>query len=173
MGRNVILCKNCERNNWTTCNHCFKCASSNYLAKGCRNPSSDSQENWKRLLVLGNQQSKRLCPKGIIIVKNYYLRNILVVVVVNMFIFLGKKCQLRFWTHHKMICTTIATSRNQHKEKNYKSGCYSTNLTPKEKNKVAELIGDKYLIQCRFSKREKSVLLDTDAHVLIVSEDYK
>ena len=87
--------------------------------------------------------------------------------------FCGKKCQLRFWTHHKTICTTIATSLNQHKEKNYKSGCYSTNLTPKEKNKVAELIGDKYLIQCRFSKREKSVLLDTDAHVLIVSEDYK
>ena len=86
--------------------------------------------------------------------------------------FCGKKCQLRFWTHLETICTTIATSRDQHKEKNYKSGCYSTNLTPKEKNKVAEIIGDKYLIQCRLNKREKSVLLDTDAQVSIVSEDY-
>ena len=38
--RNVILCKNCKNNNRTTCNHCFKCGSSNHLARGCRNPSS-------------------------------------------------------------------------------------------------------------------------------------
>ena len=44
-GRNVILCKNCKDNNRTTCNHCFKCGSSNHLARGCRNPSSGNQGN--------------------------------------------------------------------------------------------------------------------------------
>ena len=44
-GRNVILCNNCKDNNRTTCNHCFKCGSSNHLARGCRNPSSGNQGN--------------------------------------------------------------------------------------------------------------------------------
>ena len=44
-GRNIILCKNCKDNNQTTCNHCFKCGSSNHLARGCRNPSSGNQGN--------------------------------------------------------------------------------------------------------------------------------
>ena len=92
--RNVILCKNCKDNNRTTRNHCFICGSSNHLARGCRKPSSDSQGSWKRLVVLGNQQSRVLCPKRVIIVKKYYLRNIIVVVVANMFIFLGKDTSL-------------------------------------------------------------------------------
>ena len=86
--------------------------------------------------------------------------------------FCGKECQLRSWIHHKTICTSIATLHDQHKEKTYKSGSYSTNLTPKEKNKVVELIGDKCLIQCRLNKREASVLLDTGPQVSIFSEDY-
>ena len=44
-GRNVILCNNCKANNRTSCNHCFKCGSSNHLARGCRNPSSGDQGN--------------------------------------------------------------------------------------------------------------------------------
>ena len=44
-GRNKILCENCKYNNRTTCNHCFKCVSSNHHARGCRNPSSGNQGN--------------------------------------------------------------------------------------------------------------------------------
>ena len=44
-GRNVILCKNCEDNNRTTCNHCFKYGWSSHLAMGCCNPSSNNQGN--------------------------------------------------------------------------------------------------------------------------------
>ena len=83
-----------------------------------------------------------------------------------------EKYQLRCWTHHKTICISIATLHDQHKEKTYKSGSYSTNLTPKEKNNVAELIGDKCLIQCGINESEASVSLDTGAHVSIISEDY-
>ena len=72
-----------------------------------------------------------------------------------------RECQLRSWTYHKTICTSIATLHGQHKKKTCKSGSYSTNLTPKEKKKVAELIGDKCVIQCRLNQREASVLLDT------------
>ena len=93
-GRIVFLCKNCKDNNRTTCNHCFKCGWSNHLTRGCRNPSSDNQGHRKRLLVLGNQQSKRLCPKSVIVVKNYNLRNVIVVVLVNMFIFVGENASL-------------------------------------------------------------------------------
>ena len=58
---------------------------------------------------------------------------------------------------------------NIKRKKPYKSGSYSTNLTPKEKKKVAELIGDNCLIQCRLNQRETSVLLDTGAQASIIS----
>ena len=70
------------------------------------------------------------------------------------------------------MCTSIATLYGQHKEKTCKSGSYSTNLTPKEKMKVAELIAHNFLIQCRRNQRETSVLLDTGSQVSIISEDY-
>ena len=96
----------------------------------------------------------------------------MIVVVVNMFIFLYEICQLRSWTYHKTICTSIATLHGQHKEKTCKSGSYSTNLTSKEKKKVAEVPSDKCVIQCRLNQREALVLLDTGAQVSIISEDY-
>ena len=73
--------------------------------------------------------------------------------------FFGKESQLRSWINRKTICTSTATLHDQHKKKTYKSGSYPTNLTPKEKNKVAELISDKCLIQCKLNKREALVLL--------------
>ena len=62
--------------------------------------------------------------------------------------FCRKECQLGSRTHQKTMCTSIATLNNQHKAKTYKSGSYFTNLTPKKKKRVAQLIGDKCLMQC-------------------------
>ena len=64
-----------------------------------------------------------------------------------MCLFLWKKSQLRSWTHQKTMCISIANLHDQHKQKTYKSCSYSTNLTSKEKNKVAEVVGGKCLIQ--------------------------
>ena len=89
----------------------------------------------------------------------------------NYVYFCGRESQLRSWTHHRTICTSIATLLGQHKEKTLKSGSYFTNLTPQGKKKVAELIDNKCLIQCRLNQREASVLLDTVAQVSIISED--
>ena len=75
-------------------------------------------------------------------------------------------------THQKTIYTSIATLNNQHKAKTYKSGSYFTNLIPKKKKRVAQLIGDTCLIQCMLNKREASVLLNTGTQVSIISEDY-
>ena len=77
--------------------------------------------------------------------------------------------QLPVWVRGSNTYSCLTWSA---KEKIYNSGLYSTSLTPKEKNKVAELIGDKCLIQCRVNKREALVLLDTGAQVSNVSEDY-
>ena len=93
-GRNIILCKNCKDNNRSTCNHCFKYGLPSHLARGCFNPSSRNQGNQKRLVVLGNQQPQTICSKSATIAKNYNLRNAIVAVVVNMFIFVGKNASL-------------------------------------------------------------------------------
>ena len=42
----------------------------------------------------------------------------------------------------------------------------------KREKKIAELIGDKCLIQCRLNQREVSLLMDTRAQVSIICEDY-
>ena len=86
-----------------------------------------------------------------------------------MFVFVGENASLG---PGHTICTSIATLHGQHKKKTYKSGSYSTNVTPKEKKKVAELIDDKCLIQCRLNQRKASVLVDTGTQVSIISEDY-
>ena len=92
-GRNVISCKNCKDINRTTCSHCFKCGSSNHLARECCKPSSGNQES-ERDCWIAQPAIKEALPKSITIVKNYYLRNIIVVVVSTMFIFVGESPSL-------------------------------------------------------------------------------
>ena len=88
----------------------------------------------------------------------------------NYVYFCGRECRLRSWTHHKAICTSIATLNGEHKKKTQESGLHSAST--KREKKVAELIGDKCLIQCRLNQREVSLLMDTRAQVSIISEDY-
>ena len=42
----------------------------------------------------------------------------------------------------------------------------------KREKKIAELIGDNCLIQCRLNQREVSLLMDTRAQISIISENY-
>ena len=48
----------------------------------------------KEIVGIGQPAIKEALPKSIIIVKNYYLRNVIVVVVVTMFIFVGENPSL-------------------------------------------------------------------------------
>ena len=48
----------------------------------------------KEIVGIGQPQSKRLCPKSVTVVKKYYFRNIITVVVVNKFSFLGENTSL-------------------------------------------------------------------------------
>ena len=49
---------------------------------------------------------------------------------------------------------------------------FPTHLSPKEKAKMAKIVGEKCLMQCELSGAPKSVLLDTSAQVSIISEKY-
>ena len=88
-----------------------------------------------------------------------------------MFIFVGKDVSLSPG-HTTKLHTPVATLNDQHKGKIYESGSYSINLSPKEKNQNAELIGDKFFMHCSLNKWVVSTLLDTGAQVLIISDNY-
>ena len=86
----------------------------------------------------------------------------------------SKSCQMRDWGEHKTICHAIQElseryDRNDNIDSE-DSDFYTTNLTPKEKTKIAKLIGRKCTMFCKLNGVERQVLLDTGAQVSIMSE---
>ena len=78
----------------------------------------------------------------------------------------SKECQMSSWHKHKTLGTSIATLEKKHNKS------FPTHLSPKEKAKIAKIVGEKCLMQCELSGVPTSVLLDTGAQVSIVSEKY-
>ena len=89
----------------------------------------------------------------------------------------GKRCQASAWEHHKPICEAIqilsrdfgkSTSESRLTDAENEN-VFSTHITPKEKTKVAKLIGKKCIVLCKLNGVETPVLLDTGAQVSIIS----
>ena len=86
----------------------------------------------------------------------------------------SKECQQKSWHKHKILCTSIATFEKKTKDNRniLQDKSFPTHLSPKEKAKMAKIVGEKCLMQCELSGAPKSVLLDTSAQVSIISEKY-
>ena len=84
----------------------------------------------------------------------------------------SKECQMNSWHKHKILCTSIATLEKKHNRNILQDKSFPTHLSPKEKAKMAKIVGEKCLMQCELSGVPKSVLLDTGAQVSIASEKY-
>ena len=89
----------------------------------------------------------------------------------------GKKCQVSAWGQHKPICDSIKTLSKHSDESVFErslndvenADVYATHVTPKEKARVAKLIGSKCTVLCKLNGVETPVLLDTGAQVSIIS----
>eukprot|EP00794_Sanderia_malayensis_P003899 gene3899-4443_t len=89
----------------------------------------------------------------------------------------GKRCQVSAWNQHKTLCIAIQKVSTKRIESDVgpslvdadNSDVYATYITPREKAKVAKLIGNKCIIFCRLNGVETPVLLDTGAQVSIIS----
>ena len=77
------------------------------------------------------------------------------------------------WKQHKTICQSIFTLNKSHQQNVIKEGSYVNDLSIKEKEKVATLIGDKCLMDCQLGGVPSTALLDTgESQVSTVSEKH-
>ena len=89
----------------------------------------------------------------------------------------GKECQVSAWRQHKPICDSLQTLSKDFQESVVElsltdaenGNVYATHVTPKEKARVAKLIGSKSVVLCKLNGVETPVLLDTGAQVSIIS----
>ena len=77
----------------------------------------------------------------------------------------NSKCQKGHWKTHKVLCHAIQ-SLHQDSVNRCKNTCeFASHITPKQRNKIAKLVGEKCMIDCRIGGGEASALLDTGAQV--------
>lgn len=84
----------------------------------------------------------------------------------------GKNCQKSDFSRHKIICDSLLFLSNKEKVENnasQKDIVYVSHLSPKQRNQVAKLVGEKCLIKCKLSEKSFEVLWDNGAQVSIIS----
>ena len=89
----------------------------------------------------------------------------------------SKKCQRAHWKDYKSSCRTIKELLRQNRESmkcdsDAERVNYVSHLTPKQRAKVACLIGNKCLISCILSRKRANALFDTGAQVSVASKPW-
>ena len=84
----------------------------------------------------------------------------------------SKDCQIVSWKYHKVVCQSIAQLATQQRENNNKRGSYVNNFTIKEQSEIADIVGEKCLIECELNGVSSTLLLDSGAQVSILSYDF-
>ena len=82
----------------------------------------------------------------------------------------SKDCQQKAWKTHKELCNAITFLGQQ--QASCKTDASNVLMLPKDKSKMARLIGEKCIINCFVNKVVNSSLLDTWALVPLVSRHW-
>ena len=77
----------------------------------------------------------------------------------------NSKCQKGHWKAHKVLCHAIQSLHQDSVNKAKKACEFASHITPKQKNKIAKLVGGRCIIDCRIGGQKESALLDTGAMV--------
>ena len=80
-----------------------------------------------------------------------------------------RQCQKKHWNEHKVLCNTIRTLHKDVVEKCKKACSFSSHLTPKQRNQIVNLVGDRCMVDCCIESSETSALWDTGSQVCLVS----
>ena len=83
----------------------------------------------------------------------------------------SKKCQVNSWNHHKNLCQTINYLEQQHLAHISKQTTFNTQL-PKEKAKLANVIGHECNLHCKLNDYYCKLFLDTGPQVSLLSKDW-
>ena len=75
------------------------------------------------------------------------------------------KCQKGHWKTHKVLCHAIQSLHQDSINKTKKACEFESHLTPKQRNKIAKLVGERCMVDCRIGGSKESALLDSGAMV--------
>ena len=86
----------------------------------------------------------------------------------------NKICQRAHWSQHKTLCNAIKKeihNKNETVHDNRSEG-FMSHLTPKEHERLINLVGRRYTVSAKLNGKTVEVLWDTGAQVSIVSADF-
>ena len=83
-----------------------------------------------------------------------------------------RQCQKGHWAKHKVLCKAIQYLHKSEVEKCKKACSFSTHLTPKQRNEIVNLVGDRCVIDCWIEEEYTEVLWDTGSQVCLVGRQW-
>ena len=84
----------------------------------------------------------------------------------------NKECQRTHWKEHRILCHAIQELEKDFDEKSVEACSVGSHLTPKQKNIIANLIGERCMIDCYIGSKPASALWDTGAQISLISSSW-
>ena len=81
----------------------------------------------------------------------------------------NRECQKGHWSQHNVLCASIQYLQKEADEKCKEACSFASHLTPKQKSKVAKVIGEKCVIHAQIDGKQADVLWDTGSQVCLAS----
>ena len=83
-----------------------------------------------------------------------------------------KQCQKSDWKKHRMLCNTISGMAKERDEKIDEKCSFVSHVTPKVKQKLVQLVGERCMIECEIAGYVEDALWDTGAQVSLICEKW-
>ena len=81
----------------------------------------------------------------------------------------NKQCQKLDWPKHKVLCNAISSLAKERDISIDEKCSFVSHVTPKVRQKLVQLVGERCVIQCKIGGSEVEALWDTGAQVSLVS----
>ena len=84
-------------------------------------------------------------------------------------LYCSRKCQLSHRGEHKVLCNAIQHVHKDLSEKLLRACTYINHITPKQQNKIINLIGEQCVVDCQIAGKISKALWDTGSQVCLLS----
>ena len=83
-----------------------------------------------------------------------------------------KQCQKSDWRKHRILCNTISGLAKERDAKIDEKCSFVSHITPKVKQKIVKLVGERCMIECEIAGCVEEGLWDTGAQVSLICEKW-
>ena len=87
-------------------------------------------------------------------------------------VYYGKRCQIRHWKDHKVLCGAIKSLAVSVEETKTVKTAFVSHIAPQKHSKIIKLVGEKCLVECLLNDNKEHVLWDSGSQISILSQQY-